>query len=102
MTPPTARPTIPALVLMAPVRAWRRVSAHLPPRCRFHPSCSEYALDALRIHGGARGGWLALRRLSRCHPWHGGGLDPVPPKDHRRTNTRSQSRVPVSHTADPR
>jgi uncharacterized protein len=47
--------------------------------CRFHPSCSDYALEALRDHGAARGAWLAARRVLRCNPWHPGGLDPVPP-----------------------
>jgi putative membrane protein insertion efficiency factor len=67
-----------ARVLMLPVRAWRLVSVHLPPRCRFHPSCSQYALDALALHGAGRGTWLAVRRVARCHPWNSGGLDPVP------------------------
>lgn len=48
-------------------------------RCRFHPSCSQYTIEAIRTYGVARGGYLALRRLLRCHPWHAGGLDPVPP-----------------------
>lgn len=51
----------------------------IPPACRFEPSCSTYALEALRLHGGIRGGWLALRRLLRCRPWGGAGPDPVPP-----------------------
>jgi putative membrane protein insertion efficiency factor len=54
------------------------LSPLLGPRCRFHPSCSQYALDALAVHGTVRGGALALRRLARCHPWHPGGYDPVP------------------------
>lgn len=54
------------------------VSPLLGPRCRFYPSCSHYALEAIDAHGPARGGWLALRRLGRCHPWHAGGFDPVP------------------------
>jgi putative membrane protein insertion efficiency factor len=49
-------------------------------RCRFLPTCSGYAREAIAIHGPFRGGWLALRRLSRCHPWGGHGHDPVPPK----------------------
>jgi putative membrane protein insertion efficiency factor len=85
------RPTLPARLLMLPIRAWRVLSARLPPRCRFEPSCSAYALDALRLHGAARGSWLAVRRIGRCHPWGGSGFDPVP-HDHDATslpNTRS-------------
>jgi putative membrane protein insertion efficiency factor len=76
--PARRRPTLPARLFMLPVRAWRLVSVHLPPRCRFHPSCSQYALDALALHGAWRGTLLAVRRVGRCHPWHDGGFDPVP------------------------
>ena len=55
------------------------ISPLLGPSCRFGPSCSEYAIDALRSHGVWRGTWLALRRIARCHPWGGSGYDPVPP-----------------------
>jgi len=66
-------------LLRALVRAYRYfVSPLLPPRCRFHPSCSAYAEQALREHGALRGGWLTAHRLCRCGPWHPGGYDPVP------------------------
>ena len=61
------------------VRSYRLlVSPLLPRSCRFHPSCSEYAEEALERHGAWRGGWLAAKRLCRCGPWHPGGCDPVP------------------------
>ena len=61
------------------VRAYRYfISPLLPPACRFYPSCSAYAEQALREHGALNGGWLAARRLCRCGPWHSGGFDPVP------------------------
>lgn len=70
-----------AHLLAAPVRLYRLVLSPLLGRnCRFEPTCSQYALDALRAHGARRGGWLALRRIVRCHPWGGSGFDPVPPR----------------------
>ncbi|HTD47192.1 MAG TPA: membrane protein insertion efficiency factor YidD [bacterium] len=64
------------LVLIRFYQRW--ISPYTPPACRFFPSCSEYAAQAVERHGLVRGGWLALRRLFRCHPFHPGGHDPVP------------------------
>lgn len=67
-------------VLVGILRAYQLLlSPMLGQNCRFYPSCSHYAIEALRSHGAARGGLLALRRVCRCHPWNEGGLDPVPP-----------------------
>jgi len=68
-----------ALPLVGLVRVYQRLlSPLLPPSCRFYPSCSAYAVTALTRHGAAKGSWLAARRLARCHPFHPGGIDPVP------------------------
>jgi putative membrane protein insertion efficiency factor len=66
-------------VLIALVRFYRRrISPLFPPSCRFTPTCSAYALEALEKYGAAKGSWLALKRLLKCHPFHAGGHDPVP------------------------
>jgi putative membrane protein insertion efficiency factor len=63
------------------LRAYQLVlSPMLGQNCRFYPSCSSYAIEALQVHGAARGSLLAARRVCRCHPWNEGGVDPVPPK----------------------
>lgn len=66
-------------LLIMMVRAYQvAVSPFLPRSCRHEPSCSRYAVEALQRHGAARGTWLAMKRVTRCHPWHPGGYDPVP------------------------
>ena len=68
-------------VLQGLIRAYQWVvSPWLGPRCRFYPTCSHYALEAIDVHGAWRGSALATRRVLRCHPWGEGGYDPVPPK----------------------
>lgn len=77
---PSPRPSPPARLLMAVIGLYQRVSAlRTTPRCRFHPTCSQYAVDSLRVHGAVRGLGHAIARIARCHPWHPGGLDPVKP-----------------------
>lgn len=70
--------------LLLLISAYRyTLSPFIGSHCRFHPSCSLYAREAIITHGALRGTWLTLRRLSRCHPWHEGGIDLVPPCNHR-------------------
>jgi putative membrane protein insertion efficiency factor len=70
---------LPKTLLLVAIAAYRKVlSPLLPASCRFHPSCSQYAFEAVAKHGAGRGTLLALGRLKRCHPWHPGGFDPVP------------------------
>jgi len=74
------------------VRAYRNTfGLVLPNSCRFQPTCSQYALDALTEYGAARGAWLTLKRIARCHPFAAGGYDPVPPKGQR---TEDKGRIP--------
>lgn len=73
--------TLTQQLLIAPIRGYQlTLSPLLGPRCRFYPSCSHYAIEAIQRHGALRGGGLALKRLSRCHPLNAGGVDPVPEK----------------------
>lgn len=68
-----------AAVLILPIRFYQLcISPMLGPSCRFTPTCSQYAVEALRKHGPLKGSWLAVRRICRCHPWGGSGYDPVP------------------------
>lgn len=67
------------LLLLAAIRAYRLLlSPWWGSHCRFSPTCSLFAQEAIERHGAARGGWMAARRICRCHPWHEGGFDPVP------------------------
>jgi uncharacterized protein len=66
-------------VLKIFIRAYQLVlSPLIGPSCRFYPSCSQYGIEAIDTHGSLRGTWLTIKRISRCHPWHEGGFDPVP------------------------
>jgi len=60
------------------IRGYQRAFAGKPPTCRFEPTCSHYGYESIERHGLAKGAWLTVRRLLRCHPWHAGGYDPVP------------------------
>lgn len=69
-------------LLLGALRVYKlALSPMLGQRCRFHPSCSDYAREAIQYHGAARGTYLAVRRVCRCHPFSAGGFDPVPPPD---------------------
>jgi hypothetical protein len=74
-------------VLIGLIRIYQwTVSPWLGPRCRFFPTCSHYGIEAIEKHGCVHGGWLTTRRLVRCHPFHAGGFDPVPPPAHERSS----------------
>jgi hypothetical protein len=68
-------------MLQAPIRFYRAfISPLKPPTCRFVPTCSQYALEAIEVHGAFKGAYLAAKRIGKCHPFHPGGFDPVPPR----------------------
>ncbi|WP_019135616.1 membrane protein insertion efficiency factor YidD [Cellulomonas massiliensis] len=89
---------LPVLTLIGLVRVYQVVFSPLtPPTCRYYPSCSSYAVTALRRHGAVRGTWLAVRRVARCHPWAPGGVDDVPPARERSPRAHTHH----SHVAQP-
>ena len=72
-------------ILIGVIRVYQiGISPSTPATCRFTPTCSAYAIEAIGTHGVARGGWLTVKRVGRCHPWGGFGMDPVPPRIDRR------------------
>jgi putative membrane protein insertion efficiency factor len=76
---------------LVPIRVYQyAISPMMASHCRFYPSCSCYAYEAIEQHGLLRGSWLAVRRLGRCHPWHPGGYDPVPPASHSPTSSMAE------------
>jgi uncharacterized protein len=87
-TPPSRT----ARALDAGIRLYQRSSGHRLPRCRFYPTCSQYARDAIVKHGATAGSWLAVRRLCRCHPFGGHGFDPVPEATSTRRSRPSRLR----------
>ena len=84
MNAPPERPSIPARAMILVVILYRgTLSRWLGGQCRFHPTCSAYAIEAIQTHGALRGGWMAARRIGRCRPGGPTGYDPVPPRDDR-------------------
>ncbi|HJF31688.1 MAG TPA: membrane protein insertion efficiency factor YidD [Sporosarcina psychrophila] len=69
-------------ILIGIIKLYQKIISPLtPPSCRFYPTCSHYGIEAVEKHGALKGSWLAVRRISKCHPFHEGGFDPVPEKD---------------------
>ena len=68
------------ILLVAAIRLYQLLTSWAPPTCRYAPTCSRYAIEAIGIHGSLKGSIMAARRIGRCHPWHEGGFDPVPPR----------------------
>jgi putative membrane protein insertion efficiency factor len=86
---------LPAFALIAFFRLWQLLaSPTYGQTCRFYPSCSAYGVEAVRVHGAVRGGWLTVRRIARCHPWNPGGVDPVPPTGRTASDAGHDESVP--------
>ncbi|MCW8914379.1 MAG: membrane protein insertion efficiency factor YidD [Magnetovibrio sp.] len=89
-----------AYILRAMVKGYQWfISPVLPGSCRFYPTCSSYALQAIETHGALKGGWLGLKRIGRCHPWNDGGIDPVPGTEH---HTHKSTHSSCGCSADPK
>lgn len=72
-------------ILKGIIRFYQKfISPLKPPSCRFYPTCSQYGLEAIEKHGAVKGSWLTIRRISKCHPFHEGGFDPVPEKEEKK------------------
>ena len=95
-----------AMLLRGLIRAYQLLlSPILPSSCRFHPTCSQYGLEAVARHGAFKGSWLAARRILRCHPWNEGGFDPVPEPHHRErpgSHSRRCCQAPAMQPRPPR
>lgn len=89
-------------VLKALVRAYQlMISPYFPPSCRYTPTCSHYAIQALDKHGALKGSWLAMKRIGRCHPWSDGGYDPVPESDTYADRNQTETTTPTENRQQP-
>lgn len=98
---PRVRPSLASRPLIGLVRLYQIARRGRPSPCRYVPSCSAYAVEALETHGAARGLWLTARRLGRCQPWGGYGADPVPPPPPRRSRGGASAVLPTAEALPP-